>query len=120
MIRTKIIATLGPACDEAQALLSMFEAGVDICRLNFSHGTLEQHKARLDRVREATKRFGQPIAVLGDLGEAQRFDLSNARCDGMTVYTVSFKIIEGAGKIAVFFSAVMSKVDFKPIEDSPT
>jgi pyruvate kinase len=68
LIRTKIIATLGPASDGVETLVQLFDAGVDVCRLNFSHGTLEQHAATLANVRAAAAKHGQPIAVLGDLG----------------------------------------------------
>jgi pyruvate kinase len=67
MIRTKIVATMGPACGTVEALHSLFEAGVDVCRLNFSHGTLEQHGQTLANIRAASGKFGKPIAVLGDL-----------------------------------------------------
>jgi pyruvate kinase len=67
MIRTKIIATMGPAVADEKTLVSIFEAGVDICRLNFSHGSLEEHAATLKVIREAAKKFPHPIAVLGDL-----------------------------------------------------
>src|SRR5687768_10892335 len=68
MIRTKIVATMGPACADAQTLYRLFEAGADVCRLNFSHGTLDQHLQQLRNIREAAARFSHPIAVLGDLG----------------------------------------------------
>jgi pyruvate kinase len=67
MIRTKIVATMGPACASANDLLSLFNAGVDICRLNFSHGTLDAHLATLRNIREAAARHDKPIAILGDL-----------------------------------------------------
>jgi pyruvate kinase len=67
MIRTKIIATMGPAVGTPEALLKLFEAGVDVCRLNFSHGTLAEHLVMLGKIREASARHDQPIAVLGDL-----------------------------------------------------
>lgn len=67
MIRTKIIATMGPAVASAETLYSLFEAGVDICRLNFSHGTLDQHAQTLKLIRDTAARFEHPIAVLGDL-----------------------------------------------------
>lgn len=67
MIRTKIIATMGPAVADEKTLYSIFEAGVDICRLNFSHGSLEEHAVMLKTIRETAKRFPHPIAVLGDL-----------------------------------------------------
>src|SRR4051812_6334679 len=68
MIRTKIIATMGPACSNVETLLALFEAGADVCRLNFSHGNLEDHGRMLLSIREAAMRFDHPIAVLGDLG----------------------------------------------------
>ncbi|HEV7298492.1 MAG TPA: pyruvate kinase [Tepidisphaeraceae bacterium] len=67
MIRTKIIATMGPATRSTETLYKLFEAGVDICRLNFSHGTLDEHLLMLRMIREAAARFDRPIAVLGDL-----------------------------------------------------
>lgn len=67
MIRTKIIATIGPAVATPETLYSIFEAGVDICRLNFSHGDLIKHAEMLKLIRETSARFEHPIAVLGDL-----------------------------------------------------
>jgi len=68
MIRTKIVATMGPACAAVDMLLSLFQAGVDVCRLNFSHGSLDEHLLMLRNIREAAARWDQPIALLGDLG----------------------------------------------------
>ena len=67
MIRTKIVATLGPATSSVDMLVKLFEAGVDVCRINFSHGTLDSMLNTLNNVRAATEIFGSPIAVLGDL-----------------------------------------------------
>jgi pyruvate kinase len=67
MIRTKIVATLGPACGDVETLYSLFQAGVDVCRLNFSHGDLDKHLLMLRNIREAAARWNQPIAILGDL-----------------------------------------------------
>ena len=64
--RTKIIATLGPATDEAGQLEKLVEAGVDVVRLNFSHGDADAHRARAARVREITEP-DYHLAVLGDL-----------------------------------------------------
>ena len=68
MIRTKIVATMGPACGQSDGLFRLFKAGVDVCRLNFSHGSLDEHLFMLRNIREAAARWNQPIAVLGDLG----------------------------------------------------
>lgn len=67
MIRTKIIATMGPAVATPETLLTIFNEGVDICRLNFSHGDLATHSATLKLIRETAQKFMHPIAVLGDL-----------------------------------------------------
>ncbi len=67
MRHTKIVATLGPASDSATALDDLVAAGVDVVRLNFSHGTHGTHRAVCARVREAADRAGRPIGVLQDL-----------------------------------------------------
>jgi pyruvate kinase len=65
--RTKIVATLGPACDDPTMLGALLRAGVDVVRLNLSHGPLDEHLARLARVRAAATEIGRPIGVLADL-----------------------------------------------------
>src|SRR6059058_1726459 len=67
MRRTKIVATIGPACRDRETLLRMVEAGMDVARLNFSHGSLEEHQENLHRVRNAAGRAGRPVAILQDL-----------------------------------------------------
>ena len=65
--RTKIVATLGPATDAEEALVAIVRAGVDVVRLNLSHGSVEQHMERLQRVRAVAITVGKPIGVLADL-----------------------------------------------------
>jgi len=67
MSLTKIVATLGPACSDKESLRKLLNNGVSVVRFNFSHGSLEEHKARLTIVRELEEEIGRPIAVLGDL-----------------------------------------------------
>jgi pyruvate kinase len=67
MRRTKIVATIGPASREPQTLTRMVDAGMDVARLNYSHGTLEEHAETARRVRDAAGRAGRPIAILQDL-----------------------------------------------------
>ena len=64
---TKIVATLGPASDSPEMVRKLIDAGVGVFRLNFSHGTLDDHARRLATVREAAKDLRRPTAVLGDL-----------------------------------------------------
>ncbi|MGY0552031.1 pyruvate kinase [Vreelandella sp. 2A-K22] len=65
--RTKIVATLGPASDREGVLEGMLRAGVDVVRLNFSHGSADDHRRRLVEVREISQRLGRSVAVLADL-----------------------------------------------------
>src|SRR3954451_5351186 len=67
MRRTKIVATIGPASRDPDTLLQMVQAGMDVARLNFSHGTLDEHAENARRVREAAERAGRPVAILQDL-----------------------------------------------------
>src|SRR3954451_1799785 len=65
--RTKIVATIGPASNDRETLVRLVEAGMDVARLNFSHGNAEQHAETARRVREAAGRAGRPVAILQDL-----------------------------------------------------
>ncbi len=65
--RTKIVATIGPASDELESLERVIRAGVDVVRLNLSHGSIEEHLGRLERVRHVAVRVGRPVGVLADL-----------------------------------------------------
>src|SRR3989344_1786867 len=65
--RTKIVATLGPASNSPEVLEQLILAGVDVCRLNFSHGTPDEHKAPPTLAREIAAKHGRFVALLGDL-----------------------------------------------------
>src|SRR4051794_22332831 len=67
MRRTKIVATIGPASDDIEVLVRMVAAGMDVARLNFSHGSHEQHAATVEKLRSAAGRAGRPVAILQDL-----------------------------------------------------
>jgi pyruvate kinase len=67
MRRTKIVATIGPASREPETLVRLVDAGMDVARLNYSHGTLEEHAETARRVRDAAGRAGRPVAILQDL-----------------------------------------------------
>jgi pyruvate kinase len=64
---TKIVATLGPASSDAQTLERMFRAGVNVVRLNFSHGTAEDHLRRAELVRETCRRLSRTVGIMADL-----------------------------------------------------
>lgn len=67
MRRTKIIATLGPATDDPATLERLFEAGVDVFRLNYSHQTREHHEKRLAEIRKLSEKYKHAVAIMADL-----------------------------------------------------
>lgn len=66
MKKTKIIATIGPASESEEILRELFLNGLNVCRLNFSHGTHEEHKMRIDRIKKVRKELELPIAIMLD------------------------------------------------------
>ena len=58
MRRAKIVATIGPASESEQALESLIKAGMNVARLNFSHGTHQEHEAKVARIRAVSKKLG--------------------------------------------------------------
>src|SRR6056297_2389199 len=65
--RTKIVCTLGPAYSDPETIRALVRAGMDVARMNFSHGTHEEHRARIRTVREAARAEGENITILQDL-----------------------------------------------------
>ena len=65
--RTKIVATLGPATDDPKALDGIIQAGVDVVRINFSHGEPGEHRRRVEAVRNRARAHGRQVGVLADL-----------------------------------------------------
>src|SRR3712207_688950 len=67
MRSTKIVATIGPASRDPQVLEQMISAGVDVARLNFAHGSPEQHAETATWIRQAAERVQREVAILGDV-----------------------------------------------------
>jgi pyruvate kinase len=65
--RAKIVCTIGPACDSEDAILDLMRLGMDVARLNFSHGTHPEHARRIQRLRRAARRLKRSICILQDL-----------------------------------------------------
>jgi len=91
---TKQLATLGPASSSFEMIETLFLAGADIFRLNFSHGSQEQKKELLTMIREVEEKYSHPIAVLGDLqGPKLRVSYATTRsslhCNCKTVSCIS-------------------------------
>ena len=66
MRKTKIICTIGPSCDSEEVLLKMCEAGMNVARLNFSHGTHEEHKEKIEMIKRVREKLSLPIAIMLD------------------------------------------------------
>lgn len=66
MTRTKIICTIGPACNSVEMMVELIKAGMNVARLNFSHGTHELHKVSIDNLKEARRLTGKPLAIMLD------------------------------------------------------
>ena len=64
--RTKIVCTMGPACDDEETIREMIEAGMNIARFNFSHGTYDEQFQRIERVRKVSKELGIPVGIMLD------------------------------------------------------
>ena len=62
MRKTKIICTIGPSSDNEETLIKMCEAGMNVARLNFSHGTYDEHQKKIDLVKAVREKFDLPIA----------------------------------------------------------
>ena len=80
----KIVATLGPASSSEEVIRNLFVAGVDMFRLNFSHGTHAQHKERFDIVRRIGQEFHRPVGILGDL-QGPKLRVGTFSGDGITL-----------------------------------
>ncbi|ASJ02551.1 pyruvate kinase [Thermococcus profundus] len=65
--KTKIVATIGPASRDRKTLESLIKAGMSVARINFSHGTFEEHRETIKRIRDVSVRLGRRVAILGDL-----------------------------------------------------
>jgi pyruvate kinase len=112
MRQTKIIATIGPASDSDAVLDSLIAAGIDIARLNFSHGTRESNGATYARIRAAAKRARREVAILQDLGgpKIRTGRLQNGqplqlnRGDALRIVTGDF--VGGSGRVSTTFAGL--------------
>ena len=103
----KIVATVGPASEDEATLRSLIQAGVDVFRLNFSHGTYEEHAAIIERVRRLSHRLGKAVAILQDLqgpkirvGQLSREPLTLTAGEKVTLYPENMPAPE-SGALAI-------------------
>ena len=84
MVRTKIVGTIGPASRSPEMLEKMIEAGLDVARINFSHGNHAMHAETIERIRTASVKVGKPVAILGDL-QGPKLRVGQMEGEGVTL-----------------------------------
>ena len=116
--RTKIVCTIGPSSHDVERLDRLAAAGMDVARLNFSHGTHAEHAAVIERLRAGEERWGRPVAILQDLqgpkirlgtfgaGGGGRVDLEPGRPFTLT----RSPVVGTAERVAVFPPQYLSEV----------
>lgn len=116
MRKTKIVCTIGPASDSIEMLTSLMRAGMNVARLNFSHGTHEEHQARIQAIREAAKQTGSTIAILLDIKgpkiRTHNFENGQAELKDGSVVTISMQEVLGtANKFSVTYEGLYDDVE---------
>ncbi len=117
MRRTKIVITLGPATDSAKAIEGLIRVGVDVFRLNFSHGTADEHRQRAELVRTQANKLNQAIGILGDLQgpkiRLQKFKTGPVTLKKGTTFILDMSLGENEGtieRVGVTYQALASDV----------
>jgi pyruvate kinase len=115
--RTKIVATIGPACRDPETLVRMVEAGMDVARLNFSHASLDIHAENAERVRAAAEAAGRQVAILQDLPGPKirigrlRDDIAELKPGEELVLVCGSDVVGDEQRISVSWSGLADAVD---------
>jgi pyruvate kinase len=96
--RTKIVATLGPASSDEKTLTRMIDAGLDVVRMNFSHGTAKEHAARVEMVRALARKAGRAVGVLVDL-QGPKIRIGRFKNDRITLESGDKFVLDAERKI---------------------
>ncbi len=112
--RTKIVATIGPASSSYENLKALIYAGVDVCRLNFSHGAREVHQAALDNIRKINQELNSNICILQDL-QGPKLRVGNMGegvllIEGQLLTVTNIPIVGSADKISVLYDKLAEEV----------
>ncbi|MCF8416452.1 MAG: pyruvate kinase [Crocinitomicaceae bacterium] len=115
MKKTKIVATLGPASSDKDVLRQMFEAGLNVCRLNFSHGAYEDHQKVIETIRELNEETGLNVAILADLQgpKIRTNEMENNGVlleNGSEVLIVTEKVLGTAQKFSINYAQLPQDV----------
>src|SRR5690625_3099584 len=115
MRKTKIVCTIGPASESLETIKELIQAGMNVARLNFSHGDFEEHGQRIKNIRQASKELNKPVAILLDTKgpEIRTRDFKEGQAvitKGNTV-TITMKDIEGtAEKFSITYEGLINDV----------
>ena len=116
MKKTKIVCTIGPASETVEQLVQMIDAGMNVARLNFSHGDFEEHGARIKNIREASKRTGKMVGILLDTKgpEMRTHNMKDGRVDfeAGDVVRISMTEVEGTKeKFSISYPELINDVN---------
>ncbi len=116
MRKTKIVCTIGPASESIEKLIQLMEGGMDVARLNFSHGSHEEHAVRIQSIREASKIAGKTVAILLDTKgpEIRTHDFENGQAElkaGAEVVLSTKQVLGTAEKFSVSYEGLYDDVE---------
>lgn len=107
MLKTKIVCTIGPASEQYSTLVKMIESGMNVARLNFSHGSHAEHRLRIETVRKAADAVGRPVAILLDTkGPEIRIGLfknGKVTLKEGDIFTLTTREVEGTQEIVTVY-----------------
>ncbi len=115
MRKTKIVCTIGPASDSEEIMCSLIESGMDVARLNFSHGTLDMHKKNIETLKKLRDEMEKPVAIMLDTKgpEIRIRDFKDSRAviaDGDTFTLTTKDILGDNTKVAITYSSLPQQV----------
>ncbi|MCM1104430.1 MAG: pyruvate kinase [Clostridium sp.] len=116
MRKTKIVCTIGPACETKEKMMELMKAGMDMARFNFSHGTQQDQKERLERIREAAGELGIPVATLLDTKgpEIRLRDIEGGKAElkaGQTFTLTTEEILGNSERAAISYKGLPGDVE---------
>jgi len=138
MKKTKIVATIGPASESEEMLRKLIAQGVNVCRLNFSHGSHEEHQVRIDAIKKVRQEMNAPVAIMLDtkgpeirlgkfkdgvveIKQGQEFTLTTREVEGdSSMITVSYKDMPNDVSIDGIVLIDDGLVEFKVVDKTET
>jgi len=115
MIKTKIVCTIGPASNSYEKIEKLIQAGMDVARLNFSHGNHEKHRQVIKNIRQASLKTNEPVAILQDLGgpkiRIKKIEKESILLKKGSFYTLTNREVPGdEERVSVTFASLPQKV----------